>query len=574
MASETLPFTLTWNNNYYVLSQPANNDLVLNIPAAEADFYAHPSIPNYFIFDKQNTFDYTKCTSAGLVGLVSRDAFFAAVIMLNTSGPISGTVAVSNFPNPQNVAQSGLWTVGINNFPASQSVTQGTIPWVTSGSITNFPSLQNVNETQIGGSAYTLGQKIAVSSAPVVIASDQSALSVLVNNFPATTPISGTVTALQGTSPWITSGTVTSNQGTSPWVTSVGNFPATQNIAGSVSVSNFPVSQTVNGTVSVTQPVAVSQSGAWSVTANQGTSPWVTSGTSTVSGSVNVGNFPALQNVNETQIGGATYALGQTTMAASAPVTIASNQSSLPVTVGNFPATTAVTQSTTPWVVNETQIGGSAYSLGQKTSALSAPVVISSDQSSLPVSVANFPATQVVSGTVTANQGGAPWSVNETQIGGSSYTLGQKTSATSAPVVISSDQPPVTVNQGTSPWVTSASASVPATADIVGASRTTTGTLVVIPVGRTFYGSLSISCSISLAGSALPTISVTGTGVVPASGSILHQVIAIGLALTVTANSNTITNVYIYGGTSGGATVTFTQAAAGSSTGQIAGRLL
>lgn len=47
--------------------------------------------------------------------------------------------------------------------------------------------------------------------------------------------------------------------------------------------------------------------------------------------------------------------------------------------------------------------------------------------------------TQPVSGTVTANQGGAPWSQNITQVGGSSVTLGQKTSANSIPVVIGSD---------------------------------------------------------------------------------------------------------------------------------------
>lgn len=49
-------------------------------------------------------------------------------------------------------------------------------------------------------------------------------------------------------------------------------------------------------------------------------------------------------------------------------------------------------------------------------------------------------ATQSGAWTVTANQGGAPWSFNETQIGGSAYTLGQKTMALSAPVVIASDQ--------------------------------------------------------------------------------------------------------------------------------------
>ena len=60
-------------------------------------------------------------------------------------------------------------------------------------------------------------------------------LKVLVQNFPGTQPISGTVTALQGTSPWVVSlasttitGTVAVTQSTSPWVISF--------IIGSVSV--------------------------------------------------------------------------------------------------------------------------------------------------------------------------------------------------------------------------------------------------------------------------------------------------------------------------------------------------
>ena len=58
-------------------------------------------------------------------------------------------------------------------------VTQCTSPWVVSGTVA---------ATQSG--AWTVG----------------------VNNFPATQPVSGTVTANQGTSPWVVSGTVTSTQ--------------------------------------------------------------------------------------------------------------------------------------------------------------------------------------------------------------------------------------------------------------------------------------------------------------------------------------------------------------------------
>jgi hypothetical protein len=64
----------------------------------------------------------------------------------------------------------------------------------------------------------------------------------------------------------------------------------------------------------------------------------------------------------------------------------------------------AVTQGTTPWVDNLTQVGGSSITLGQKTSAASLPVVIASDQSTINVSAAQ-------SGTWTVQQGTPPWSV-------------------------------------------------------------------------------------------------------------------------------------------------------------------
>src|SRR5438876_1519213 len=66
------------------------------------------------------------------------------------------------------------------------------------------------------------------------------------------------------------------------------------------------------------------------------------------------------------------------------------------------------------------------------------------------VTVTNFPATQPVSGSVTANQGTSPWVTNISQWGGVSTSLGQKAMASSVPVVIASDQAsfPVTIAAG------------------------------------------------------------------------------------------------------------------------------
>ena len=137
--------------------------------------------------------------------------------------------------------------------------------------------------------------------------------------------------------------------------------------------------------------------------------------------------------------------LGQHPMAASVAVVVASDQSSLPVTVGNFPATqpvsgtVAVSNFPATQAENLTQVGGAAVSLGAKSSANSIPVV---------------PATDYV----------AP--VNIQDFGGSIVALGQQTKINSMPVTIASDQPSlpvsgtVTANQGTAalptaPWPTS-----------------------------------------------------------------------------------------------------------------------
>ena len=102
----------------------------------------------------------------------------------------------------------------------------------------------------------------------------------------------------------------------------------------------------------------------------------------------------------------------------------------------NFLAT--VTQGTSPWVNNITQVGGSAITLGQKTSANSFPVVIASDQSAV-----------AISGTVTANAGTGTFRVAPD---GTIWTL----TGTSANVDVTNTVTvtgTVAVTQSTSPWV-------------------------------------------------------------------------------------------------------------------------
>jgi hypothetical protein len=158
--------------------------------------------------------------------------------------------------------------------------------------------------------------------------------------------------------------------------------------------------------------------------------------------------------------------LGQKTMANSAPVVLSSDQSAVPVTQSgtwsvdaiqsgtwNVGLSTgsnvigAVTQSGT-WNINnisgtislptgaataanQTTANSSLSSIdtkvpsqGQATMSASLPVVLASNQTAIPVT-----------------QSAGPWTQNLTQVGGSSVTLGQKTSANSIPVVLPSDAP-------------------------------------------------------------------------------------------------------------------------------------
>lgn len=156
---------------------------------------------------------------------------------------------------------------------------------------------------------------------------------------------------------------------------------------------------------------------------------------------VTIKNVVTELDCNLNAVNGAVISLGQTVMGNSIPVVLPSNQSAIPVTltsttitgnvtvvqptgsnlhtdIDNFPAAQAVTQSTSPWIIsgtvtttppanastNITEIGGSPLSEGQKVMASSIPVVIASDQSTIPVSgtITTSPNVNVHDGSGTA----------------------------------------------------------------------------------------------------------------------------------------------------------------------------
>lgn len=238
-----------------------------------------------------------------------------------------------------NAAVSGLTTL---------SVTQGTVPWVVSGTIT---ANQGTNPWITDGSG---------STQPV-------SGSVSVVNFPATQVVSGTVTANAGTNlntsalaldtsvnsllkPASTLAALTVLGSITSAVTVIQPTAANLN----VTVGNFPPTQPVSGTVTVNNIT-----GTAALPTGASTSALQTTGNTSLS-------TIATQT---TAINGKMSALGQNTMANSMPVAIASNQSAIPVTGTFFQATQ-------------------------------------------PVSGTFFQATQPVSGTVTANAGTGTFTVS------------------------------------------------------------------------------------------------------------------------------------------------------------------
>jgi hypothetical protein len=162
------------------------------------------------------------------------------------------------------------------------------------------------------------------------------------------------VTVNQGTSPWVITGSVTINN------------PGSGGGGGGGIVTQGTVPWIVSGSVGVIGPVTISNT-TFAVT--QSTSPWVTTGSVTINNTA----FGAIQNGNWsmrlqdgvgtaiTSTGGALDVnlktpLGQAAMSASVPVVLASNQTALPVTMAPSAASTALSTFVTGSVPNTAMI--------------------------------------------------------------------------------------------------------------------------------------------------------------------------------------------------------------------------
>jgi hypothetical protein len=119
-----------------------------------------------------------------------------------TTQPVSGTVAVSNFPATQPVSGS----VSVSNFPATQPISAVSLPLPANAA------------QETGGNLATLAGTVSAGAVAVSAAS----------------------------LPLPTGAATSANQTNGNQITQVSNFPATQAVSGSVSVTNLPATQAIS----------------------------------------------------------------------------------------------------------------------------------------------------------------------------------------------------------------------------------------------------------------------------------------------------------------------------------------
>jgi hypothetical protein len=312
-----------------------------------------------------------------------------------TTQAVSGTVAVSNHPT----------AIQVSNLPATQAVS-GTVAvsnHPTSIQVSNLPTTQPVSGTVTVSNQPT---SIQVSNFPTTqavsgtVAINNHPTSIEVSNLPATQAVSGTVAV--------------SNQPTS---IEVSNLPTTQPVSGSVTVSNLPTTQAISGTITAnagsnlnTSALALESGGNLAAIATALAGTVDVAGAVTVSnfpGSFDVSNFPATQAVSGTITANAGTNLNTSALALE-------SGGNLATIATNTVAGTAITGATIPTggVGRIGWLSAIWQQVSTKLPALSSgrvPVEVAAlptgSNSIGSVSVSNFPATQPVSGTITANAG-------------------------------------------------------------------------------------------------------------------------------------------------------------------------
>lgn len=427
--------------------------------------------------------------------------------------PVSGTVAVSNFPASQNVVVTSIPEVEIKNdsgnpIPISDaggSITvDGTVSISGSVAVTGTLTDAELRATPVPVSASSLPLPSgAATSANQTNKAQYTRITDGTDD--ALVTAAGELNVLATAQPGVDIGDVTINNASG---------------ASAVNIQDGGNSITVDGSVTVSGTIAATQSGTWNINDITGTVSLPTGASTSALQTTGNASLSSLDSKFNT--------LGQKTMANSAPVVLASDQSAIPVTdnggsltvdgsvsVSNFPATQAVTQSTSPWVVSGTVTANagtgtfaiSAASLPLPTGAATAAlqtqpgvdigdVTVNNAAGASAVNIQDGGNSITVDGTVAATQSGT-WNINNisgtvslptgaatettlSALNAKFNSLGQKTMANSAPVVIASDQTVIPVSDNGGSLTVDGSISITGAATATVASVTSSATNVTL----------------------------------------------------------------------------------------------
>lgn len=109
--------------------------------------------------------------------------------------------------------------------------------------------------------------------------------------------------------------------------------------------------------------------------------------------------------------------------------------------------------------------------------------------------------------------------------------------------------------------------------DIACNSLVSSGTLLTVPAGKQWSGTICLTATITLAGTCAPTVQTAGTGAAPSAGTVIARLNVTGLALT-TANDSMTIDAVVRAPEGNDVTITYTQGASGTSTATANGIIL
>lgn len=394
----------------------------------------------------------------------------SGAIRVDPTGTTTQPVSVASMPLPTGAATEV--TLGTRATEATLALVKAktdNIDVLLSTRATEATLATRLAEATFTARINTLGQKAMAASTPVAFASDQSALAITAASLPLPT---GAATAALQTQPGVDIGDVTVNNAAGASAVNIQDGGNSITVDGTVGIS---------GTVPVSGPLTDAQLRAAAVPISAASLPLPT-GAATA----------ALQTQPGVDIGDVTI----NNAAAGAAVNIQDGGNSITVDASSWPLPTgAATEATVATLLLNSTFNARINTFGQKVMASSTPVVIASDQSTLPISASSLPlptgaATAALQtqpgvdiGDVTINNAAGASAVN-IQDGGNSITvdaaswplptgaatsalqttgntslsnidtktpsLGQALMAASSPVVIASNQTaiPITDNSG------------------------------------------------------------------------------------------------------------------------------